>query len=149
MVPARIAAIQQETPTVKRFVLQPSAPLRFVPGQWVDLAVRGIAAVGSYTIVTTPWILQQEGRFELAVKRSAHPVAAWLHEQVSGATRPGAWRRPCTCANPAELCRRCPNSSPFLNTCTGSAWGQRGSAGWRHLHLQAWRREPAAAVGGG
>lgn len=62
--------------------LQPHGPLAFLPGQWVDFAVPGITAAGGYSFTSTPRQLQQRGTFELAVRRSAHPVAAWLHDKV-------------------------------------------------------------------
>ncbi|PRW59202.1 oxidoreductase NAD-binding domain-containing 1 [Chlorella sorokiniana] len=82
MVPARIAAISQETPTVKRFTLTPRGPLAFLPGQWVDFAVPGIAAVGGYSFTSTPRQLERCGTFDLAIRRSAHPVATWLHDKA-------------------------------------------------------------------
>jgi hypothetical protein len=41
-----------------------------------------IENVGGYTICSAPSQLHNEGIFELAVKRSSHPVALWLHEKA-------------------------------------------------------------------
>lgn len=87
-VPAVIAHIQQETPTVKRFTLEPVVggaeppQLRFLPGQWVDLFIPGVHTVGGFSFTSTPRQLEKEGSFELAVKRSTHPPAAWLHNKA-------------------------------------------------------------------
>ena len=60
--------------------LQPSRPLAFLPGQWVDFFIPHVAAMGGFSFVSTPRQLERCGTFELAVKRSSHPAAAWLHE---------------------------------------------------------------------
>lgn len=64
--------------------LQPHGPLAFLPGHWVDFSVPGITAAGGYSFTSTPRQLQQRGTLELAVRRSAHPVATWLHDKVRG-----------------------------------------------------------------
>lgn len=62
--------------------LQPSRPLAFLQGQWVDFFIPHVPAVGGFSFVSTPRQLERCGTFELAVKRSSHPAAAWLHEKV-------------------------------------------------------------------
>lgn len=81
-VPASITGIHQETPTVKRFRLQPQGALSFISGEWVDFWAPHVPAVGGFSITSTPRQLERSGTFELAVKRSSHPAAAWLHNTV-------------------------------------------------------------------
>jgi ferredoxin-NADP reductase len=64
-----------------RFSQQPG-PLAFEGGQWIDLAIPGITAVGGYSLVSR----SGQATFEIAVKRARHPPAQWVH---TGA-QPGA-----------------------------------------------------------
>jgi len=64
--------------------LQPRGPLSFLPGQWVDFFIPGLTTVGGFSFTSTPRQLAQRGSFELAVKRSRHAPAAWLHDKVDG-----------------------------------------------------------------
>jgi ferredoxin-NADP reductase len=74
-------------PTFLRPQEQPHT-FSFLPGQWVDL--RCPAGLGGYTICSAPAALHaqapahEQGSFELAVKRSSHPVAAWVHAAQLG-----------------------------------------------------------------
>ena len=79
--PAKIAAIRQETPTIKSFALDLGVrEIGFMAGQWVDFFVtlEGAEAVGGYSITSSP---AEQTTFSLAVKRddSDHPVTNWLH----------------------------------------------------------------------
>lgn len=75
---------------IRLCLLQPSVGpqgkqlLSFLPGQWVDFFIPGLPVAGGFSFVSTPCQLEQEGTFELAVKHSTHPPAAWMHEQVGG-----------------------------------------------------------------
>ena len=78
---ATIAAIRQETPTIKSFALDLGVrEIGFMAGQWVDFFVtlEGAEAVGGYSITSSP---EEQTTFSLAVKRddSDHPVTNWLH----------------------------------------------------------------------
>ena len=78
---ATIAAIRQETPTIKSFGLDLGIrEIGFMAGQWVDFFVtlEGAEAVGGYSITSSP---AEQTTFSLAVKRddSDHPVTNWLH----------------------------------------------------------------------
>ncbi|KAI8473840.1 MAG: hypothetical protein J3K34DRAFT_466106 [Monoraphidium minutum] len=86
-VPARVAAVWDETPSVKglRIEVDP-AQFTFQAGQWVDFWVPGIKQVGGFSIVTTPAELAATGTFELGVKATQHPVARW----AAAAAAPGA-----------------------------------------------------------
>lgn len=66
---AHLLRIQQETPTVKSFLLR-VGPQRFtfLPGQWIDLYVEGAGgelAVGGFTLVSSPML---QGVIQLAIK---------------------------------------------------------------------------------
>lgn len=78
---AVIDAIEPITPTVVKVTLtaQPSArgiPFDFRPGQWVDFVINPMFLVGGFSMISTPSTLPS---FELAVKRSSHRPAAWVH----------------------------------------------------------------------
>ncbi len=79
---ARIVSISNETPTIKRFVLRVDQEFHFLPGQWLDCHLPDVAVVGGYSICSTPKQLQLSRTLELAVKRSDHPPALWMHEQA-------------------------------------------------------------------
>lgn len=80
---AVVIDVVQDTSSVKLFTLQllPSQQLRFKPGQWVDFYAPRVAAVGGYSIISTPQQLAAHGTIELAVKRSSHRMATWLHTE--------------------------------------------------------------------
>lgn len=83
-VPATIARIAQQTPTIKSFDLDLSGrELGFKPGQWVDFFVtlEGAEAVGGYSITSSPSVQDSIG---LAIKLddSYHPVTNWLHKEA-------------------------------------------------------------------
>ncbi|KAI5919100.1 NADH-cytochrome b-5 reductase [Camillea tinctor] len=71
--------------TVRLFRLvvpQDSPRIRFLPGQWLDVFIPGVAVAGGFTITSTPeqaQASQQPGYLELAVQRAPdNPPAAWL-----------------------------------------------------------------------
>jgi ferredoxin-NADP reductase len=81
---ARIAAIRQETPTIRSFTLELEvAGFSFLPGQWVDFyrEIGGRAQVAGYSITSVP---SDTRTVELAVKRVGHSlVTRYLHETVA------------------------------------------------------------------
>ncbi|MGV3522591.1 MAG: ferredoxin--NADP reductase [Candidatus Sericytochromatia bacterium] len=80
---AQLLELSDLTPTVKRFLLDVSGQdFAYQPGQWVDFYARidGIQNVAGYSIVSAPIAPVQT--LELAVKRSGHPVAEFLHTQA-------------------------------------------------------------------
>jgi ferredoxin-NADP reductase len=81
--PARITTVQPLSPTVLRLLLAVDGAHRgaaaFQPGQWVDFHVPDSTLIGGYSICSTPRTLMEDGVIELAVKRSTHPPAAWVH----------------------------------------------------------------------
>ena len=54
----------------------------FQPGQWVDFHAPGLITLGGFSIVSPPSQLTSSRTFEIAVKRSQHPPAHWVHTQV-------------------------------------------------------------------
>lgn len=48
----------------------------------VDFFIPGVAVVGGFSICSSPGLLEREGELELAVKRTTHPPAHWVHTQV-------------------------------------------------------------------
>ena len=85
-----VVSLTDETPTVKSVCLkvarEPPAEFVFRAGQWVDFYVDGVPEVGGFSVTSTPRQLRQDGTLSLAVKRSAHPPARWVHNEC----RPGA-----------------------------------------------------------
>ena len=82
--PATIAAVTRETPTVKSFDLDLGGrEIGFRAGQWVDLfvTIEGAEAVGGYSITSSP---ADQATIRLAVKHDGtdHPVTNWLHDDA-------------------------------------------------------------------
>lgn len=90
LVPATIIAVESLSPTVRRLLLElPESEAhraRFLPGQWVDFHIPGGDMVGGYSICSTPSQLRDLRQIELAVKRSTHPPAAWVHAHAAVGT---------------------------------------------------------------
>ena len=83
-IPAVIARIDQQTPTIKSFDLDLGGhELGFKPGQWVDffVSIEGAEAVGGYSITSSPSV---QDSISLAVKldEGDHPVTNWLHKEA-------------------------------------------------------------------
>lgn len=53
--------------------------ITFTPGQWLDLYISTVPVVGGFSITSVPAELP---RLQIAVKRTRHPPAAWLHGQA-------------------------------------------------------------------
>ncbi|KAI0377410.1 hypothetical protein F5Y04DRAFT_177156 [Hypomontagnella monticulosa] len=77
-----LAKVDQINDQVRLFRLELSAPLRFLPGQWLDVFVPGVAKAGGYTITSPPSKARPSPTdpafVELAVQKSPDPPAAWL-----------------------------------------------------------------------
>lgn len=80
---ARVTALVAATPSIRVMRLSIADPaFRFLPGQWIDLAVEidGQRHASGYSITTSP---VHAGEIEVAIKVSTkHPVARWVHEQA-------------------------------------------------------------------
>jgi glycine betaine catabolism B len=80
---ARIARIEQATPSIKAYDLDVADPaFGFLPGQWIEVTIEadGQTYTGGYSATTSP---SQSGRVGLAIKTSSkHPVTRWLHQQA-------------------------------------------------------------------
>lgn len=88
--PARITSLQPLSPTVLQLLLSipesHRASAAFHPGQWVDFHIPSVSTIGGYSICSTPRTLATQGTMELAVKRSTHPPAAWVHAEAAVGT---------------------------------------------------------------
>ncbi|KAJ6666548.1 hypothetical protein lerEdw1_020271 [Lerista edwardsae] len=81
---AKVCGITSESETVKRLRLAvEDKDFTFKAGQWVDFFIPGVAVVGGFSICSSPGLLEQEGVLELAVKRTTHPPAHWVHTQCA------------------------------------------------------------------
>lgn len=81
---ARLVSASDETPTVRRLVLELEQPgFVYKPGQWIDFYVRieGVQNVAGFSLTSSPE--DGSGRIELAVKASPHPVTSYLHDKAS------------------------------------------------------------------
>ena len=83
-VTARIAAIRQETPTVRSFTLELEAEgFAFLPGQWVDFyaEIQGRALVAGSSLISLP---SNTRTVDVAVKSAGeNPVTRYLHERAA------------------------------------------------------------------
>jgi ferredoxin-NADP reductase len=76
-----IEQIVQQTPSIKSFFVQPSAPLRFIAGQHLDIrltATDGYTAMRSYSIASSP---SSASVIELAIERLPDgEVSPYFHD---------------------------------------------------------------------
>ena len=68
---------QLASPTVMVLELKVPTLSSFLPGQWVDFMVPPHSWIGGFSIASSPKDLPN---LTLAIKRSSHPPAAWVHE---------------------------------------------------------------------
>ncbi|MCJ1420520.1 hypothetical protein MMC32_006877 [Xylographa parallela] len=80
-----LSKIEPVNPRIRllQLALLNRASLKFLPGQWLDVFVPGLAKPGGFTITSTPRDAEQhsprDGYVELAVQESPkNPPAAWL-----------------------------------------------------------------------
>jgi ferredoxin-NADP reductase len=82
--PASVAAIEPRTPTVKSFLFRLPQPVRFTPGQHMDVrltAADGYEAQRSYSIASAP---ETDHGIELAIERLQDgEVSPFFHETVA------------------------------------------------------------------
>ncbi|KAI0881177.1 uncharacterized protein GGS22DRAFT_76791 [Annulohypoxylon maeteangense] len=92
-----LAEIIEINDQVRLFRLELSAPLRFLPGQWLDVYVPGVSKAGGYTITSPPSSARSstshdpssppsQPYLELAVQKSPDPPAAWLWQDPDSIT---------------------------------------------------------------
>ncbi|KAI5856643.1 hypothetical protein GGS23DRAFT_608041 [Durotheca rogersii] len=91
-----IARVDEINDHIRLFCLALSAPVRFLPGQWLDVFVPGVPKAGGYTITSVPsraWPSSPPGSLpdddlylELAVQKSSDPPAAWLWQPSDSIT---------------------------------------------------------------
>jgi len=76
---AHISDVREITSTVRELTLKVADPrFSFAVGNWVDVFIEGVEKVGGYSMTSTP---QELPTLRLAVKRSKHPPAAWVHSE--------------------------------------------------------------------
>lgn len=87
LLPATIVSVEPLSDSINQLFLQVSRSdlekARFMPGQWVDFHIPGVETIGGFSICSTPSLLEKELKLELAVKRSKHPPAAWVHQKAA------------------------------------------------------------------
>ena len=83
LIPVTIAAIRQETPSIKGFELDLlEQEFEFLPGQWIDCYAEtmGLMEVAGYSITSSPL---STDRIEIAVKlEGENPVTHLLHKRA-------------------------------------------------------------------
>lgn len=81
---AEVISISDASETVKLLTLKVAAKdFIFKAGQWVDFVVPGIERVGGFSMYTSPTQLVEDGTLGLAVKRSPHEPAQWVHTKCA------------------------------------------------------------------
>ncbi|KAE8445378.1 hypothetical protein EG329_013500 [Mollisiaceae sp. DMI_Dod_QoI] len=77
----RVMGITQLNDTVRIFQLAPTVrPVKFLPGQWLDVYCPGVPKAGGFTITSPPSV----PIIELAIQKSpSNPPAAWLWQSES------------------------------------------------------------------
>lgn len=75
---AKIMHKTMASPTVAVLKLEVPELATFLPGQWVDFVVPPHPWIGGFSIASSPRDLPY---ITLAVKKSDHPPAKWVHEQ--------------------------------------------------------------------
>ncbi|KAI1205986.1 uncharacterized protein F4807DRAFT_441257 [Annulohypoxylon truncatum] len=92
-----LAEVNEVNDQVRLFRLELSTPLRFLPGQWLDVYVPGVSKAGGYTITSSPSSAHPpisddpssppcRPFLELAVQKSPDPPAAWLWQDPASIT---------------------------------------------------------------
>jgi ferredoxin-NADP reductase len=74
----KIVRKQLASPTVMVLELKVPSLSSFLPGQWVDFVVPPHSWIGGFSIASSPKDLPN---LTLAIKRSNHPPATWVHEE--------------------------------------------------------------------
>ena len=59
----------------------PDVEFKFKAGQWVDFMIPGVETVGGFSMMSSPKKLEKHRLIELAVKKSDHPPAHWVHSK--------------------------------------------------------------------
>ena len=91
---AQIIEIRELAPGVRSFILgleEGAGSYRYLPGQWLDLHIEidGQEKIGGYSLYPPPHslppprsLLPHSHHVCIAVKKSGHPVATYLHEKA-------------------------------------------------------------------
>ncbi|XP_060081534.1 oxidoreductase NAD-binding domain-containing protein 1-like [Ylistrum balloti] len=79
---ATVVKVKDESSTVKKLTLKVhDKRFFFKAGQWVDMMIPKVEKVGGFSMCSSPRKLAQDGLLDLAVKKSNHPPAHWVHTQ--------------------------------------------------------------------
>lgn len=63
--------------------------ISFKAGQWVDFFIPDQPIVGGFSIASSPHLFKTDRSIELAIKRTNHPPAKWIHDQPINQKIPG------------------------------------------------------------
>eukprot|EP00967_Tisochrysis_lutea_P106600 scaffold163596_cov32-Tisochrysis_lutea.AAC.1 len=90
---ATIREVEFATADVKQFTIDVASDFSHQPGQWVDVFLPEIDAVGGYSIASAPSQVSEMGSITLAIKAAAHAPTEWMHRHATAGTelllRPG------------------------------------------------------------
>ncbi len=78
-IPATIERIEDETPSIKTFTIQPSEPISFAAGQFVELTVPGVGEA-PFTPSSSPAVTD---RMDITIMRTGR-VTDRLHQMIPG-----------------------------------------------------------------
>jgi len=84
--PLKVIDVKSLSPTVKKITFQPTNKnhtddLAFKAGQWVDMKIPKVEAIGGFSICNSPEDYRRNSRLVLAVKTSNHPPALWCNTE--------------------------------------------------------------------
>lgn len=78
----KVVHVTSLSETVKGISIHvPDTRFKFKAGQWVDFEIPGIETIGGFSMCSSPEKLQKHRLVDLAIKRSDHPPAHWVHTQ--------------------------------------------------------------------
>ncbi|KAG9532567.1 hypothetical protein KCU93_g942, partial [Aureobasidium melanogenum] len=85
---SRIDAVNNTIRLIRLSAMKPDHPLKFLPGQWLDVFIPSLPKAGGFTITSTPSdqgepTPQRPAYFELAIQKSTNPPAQWLWKPES------------------------------------------------------------------
>lgn len=152
---ARVREVEYLAADVKQFTIEVTGEFSHQPGQWTDVFMPDIDAVGGYSIASAPSQLSQAGTITLAIKAAQHAPTEWMHRRATAGTelllRPGGSfvYEPPVHGRAVLLVRHaCGPSVHSATSCRGGAAGLRCCCGHAAVGHVARARQHAAESSG-
>ncbi|PNS21461.1 hypothetical protein CAC42_1240 [Sphaceloma murrayae] len=81
-----IKSVNDTIRVMRLYSTQEDHPIKFVPGQWLDVFLPGLSKAGGFTITSTPReaipTADEPAYLELAIQKSRNPPARWLWQPI-------------------------------------------------------------------